>query len=178
MTLKLGLSSLRELISRSSGPEGFEGLPETLERILMRLEDPELIPQFRTDIYDLLLGTTQLCTLLSEQTYEATTGATLCSRLHEVLARINIHLTMRPANRAFGVLFPRTNTLHEDICASEEEALAKLEGLRRIGLRENGEVVSVTITSQRIARPRNGPVPKLDSELLKELEDKLEEKMK
>ena len=178
MKLHEGLSALRELISRSSTPEGFEALPATLEKVLTRLEEPELHPSFRADIYDLLLGTTQLCEQLSEPTYDATSAARLCSRLHEVLARINIHLSMRTANRAFGILFPRTNTLHEDICASEEEAVAKLEGLRRIGLRENGEVVEVTITSQRISRPRMPPAPKLDSEMLAELEGKLEEKMK
>lgn len=169
-----GLSSLRDFFLRAEGPDGFEDLPQKLEAILQGLDSEDLAPSFRSDIYDLLQGTTELCFTLSHKTYDSRKAAGHCGSLHAVLARLMLHLMMRPTNQAFGILFPRTGTLHEDIYASEEEANSKLEGLQRIGLREAGEVVQVAITSSKLSQPKapidQGPkitelVQKLDKEM-------------
>jgi hypothetical protein len=171
---KLGLSSLRDMFARADGPDGFEDLPAKLEAILIGLDGEDLSPSFRADVFDLLNGTTELCSLLAQRTYDSRAAASRCGHLHAVLARLMLHLMSRPTNQAYGILFPRTGTLHEDIYASEEEAHSKLEGLQRIGLREAGEVVNVAITSSRLAQPKaerdQGPkitelVKKLDKEM-------------
>ncbi len=172
---KLGLSSLRELFTKADGPEGFEELPEKLEYILHSLENPELLPAFRADIQDLLRDVVELCFTLASQTYDARRAAAFCGNLHAKAARLMLHLMTRPQNQAFGILFPRTGTLHEDIYASEEEAYSKLEGLQRIGLREAGEVVSVAITSSKLAQPK---APIVDDPSVVKLTEKLGGEMK
>jgi len=149
---KLGLSSLRELFQNAEGPEGFEDLPERLEAIIHGLHDAD--PNFRRDIFEILRTTVELCSDLSRPTYDARRAAGNCGHLHALASRIMLHLMSRPQSTAYGILFPRTNTLHEDICSSEEEAHNKLEGLKRIGLREAGEVVQVTITSTKLSQPK------------------------
>lgn len=176
MSKKLGLSHLRDLLSRSNGPEGLQGLPEKLEKVLKGVEDPELHPAFRADLFELLGGSVDLSLLLADRTYDARSAAALAARLHEVVARITLHLVNRPTNQAFGILFPRTGTLDEGIYSSEGEANSRLEALGRIGLREPGLVVPVTITSTRVAQPK--APPQADSERVDELASKLQEEMK
>lgn len=170
---KLGLSSLRELFARTDGPEGFEHLPEHLEYILMGLNEAD--PAFRADIHALLFTTVELCYALSNQTYDSRRAAGSCSHLHAIAARLMLHLMLRPSRSAYGILFPRTGTLHEDIYTSEQEAVGKLDGLHRLGLRETGEVVQVTVTSTKQAQPRAQQSPTAE---VVALAQKLDEEMK
>lgn len=173
---KLGLSSLRDLFQKADGPEGFEELPATLEYVLQSIDSKELHPTFRADIHDLLLNSVNLCATLSDPTYDTSYATKLAARIHEVVARVVTHLANRPTNKAFGILFPRTSTLHSDIFASEGEASAKLAELSRIGLREAGEIVPVAIVSDRVAQPK---APKAETtEQVMRLEAELKEQMK
>jgi hypothetical protein len=168
------LSSLTDLLTGvKGGPEGFERLGEDLEYILGSLDQPGLHPNFKADIYELLTDTVALARLLAAQSYDARRATGFAGNIHAVVARIVQHLASRPTNTAFGILFPRTNVLHEDIYSSEEEALQKLSSLQRLGLRENGEVVAVQVTSTKLAPPKAGnqPLESNVAELTKKIED-------
>jgi len=167
------LSSLTGLLTKVEGPEGFENLSEHLEYILSRLESSDVHRDFKADIYELLTDTVALCYLLASATYDARKATGFAGNLHSVIARIVQHLASRPMNQAYGILFTRTGTLHEDICASEEEAKMKLSSLQRIGLREPGEVVLVHITSSKISQPKAPALPHEPNvnELTKKIED-------
>jgi len=176
MRLRERIDSLREVLTRSGLPDGLDNLPQQLETIFQRLDSTDVHPVYRADIYELLGEAVGLAYLLTLNTYETKTGAVHASRLHEVVARINTHLVNRPTNQAFGILFPRTNTLHSDIFATSGEADNKLAELAHIGLREHGEVVEVSIISGKVSQPKAPQIDLPDNVL--DLTAQIEKEMK
>jgi len=147
-------AALRELISNTKNSEALALIPDRLESIFTHFDRVELATRFRSDIHLLLACSCALAEALADNTYPADVAQQEVSTLLQVLARINSHLSERPALNGYAIFFPQTGTVMSQFFSARSEAEAHLTRLIQLGISEQCYVAPARLISQHVVQPR------------------------